>query len=154
MQHFMHDVQVDNLNIPVECLNLQTTTMQQLFNKDFSTGTLNDMSSELGVLGMEYWAVITSTKPSVHDLPTNIWSISGNYCLSGAASEHYLDEDGTLYLANTYQVHDVQTGCYQQKYFISCYVIYIHQERKHSVNLWINRKPFQKIMLHPRSMVW
>ena len=40
MQHFMHDVQVDNLNIPVECLNVQTTTMQQLFNKDLSTGTL------------------------------------------------------------------------------------------------------------------
>ena len=101
MQHFMHDVQVDNLNIPVECLNVQTTTMQQLFNKDLSTGTLNDMSSEHG---MEYWAVITSTKLSVHDVPTNIWSISAHYCLSGAASEHYLDEDSTLYLANTYQV--------------------------------------------------
>ena len=75
--------------------------MQQLFNKDLSTGTLNDMSSEHG---MEYWAVITSTKLSVHDVPTNIWSISAHYCLSGAASEHYLDEDSTLYLANTYQV--------------------------------------------------
>ena len=53
---------------------------------------------------MEYWAVIASTKLSVHDVPTNIWSISAHYCLSGAASEHYLDEDSTLYLANTYQV--------------------------------------------------
>ena len=101
MQHFMHDVQVDNLNIPVECLNVQTT-MQQLFNKDLSTGTLNDMCSEHG---MEYWAVITKcSKLSVHDVPTSIWSISAPYCLPGAASEHYLDGDSTLYLANAYQV--------------------------------------------------
>ena len=101
MQHFMHDVQVDNLNIPVECLNVQTTTMQQLFNKDLSTGTLNDMCSEHS---MEYCAVIACSKLSVHDVPTSIWSISAPYCLSGAASEHYLDGDSTLYLANAYQV--------------------------------------------------
>ena len=69
MQHFMHDVQVDNLNIPVECLNVQTTTMQQLFNKDLSTGTLNDMCSEHG---MEYCAVIACSKLSVYDVPTSI----------------------------------------------------------------------------------
>ena len=47
MQHFMHDVQVDNLNIPVECLNVQTATMQQLFNKDLSTGTFNDCAQNM-----------------------------------------------------------------------------------------------------------
>ena len=75
--------------------------MQQLFNKDLSTDTLNDMCSEHG---MEYCAVIACSKLSVHDVPTSIWSISAPYCLSGAASEHYLDGDSTLYLANAYQV--------------------------------------------------
>ena len=75
--------------------------MQQLFNKDISTGTLNGMCSEHS---MEYRAVIVYTKLSVHDVPTSIWSINAPYCLSGAVSEHYFDGDSTLQLANAYQV--------------------------------------------------
>ena len=91
--------------------------------------------------------VIAYSKLSVHDVHTSIWSISAPYCLSGAASEHYLDGDSTLYLANAYQVMYKQDVINTYFSFRAMSYTYI----KNGNSVWINRKPFQKIMLHPAA---